>query len=462
MVKDLLGDRDFYKTFFKLAIPVTLQYFFAASLNLIDNIMVGQMGATELAAVGLANQVYFLLLLFLLGIGGGASIFTAQFWGTKDVKNIRRILGLSIIISVTSAFLFFLVSFFNAPGIIRLFSEDEAVIHLGGQFLALSSFGYILMAVTACYAAVLRSTGEVKLPMMVNIIALLINTILNYVLIFGRFGLPELGVEGSAIATLVARLVETVLLLTVSYRHKYVVAAKLSELFDISADMVKRFVNTTGTVVVKDVIWAIGMILYMVIYAKMGTEVVAAVNIVTTVRQLAFVLFNGIANACLVMVGHQIGAGNDGKAFIYAKRLLTITSLIGVAMGVLTILGSKFILSPYKVSANVLQESQVILFVFALFIPFTVFNMVAIVGVLRSGGDTMFCLIMDLVAVYVIGMPLAFLGQSVWKLPVATVFALITLQELFKFVLCMKRFLSKRWINNLVMEFSYDPVVVNE
>jgi putative MATE family efflux protein len=462
MIQDLLGDRNFYKTFFKLAVPVTLQYFFAASLNLIDNIMVGQLGAIELAAVGLANQVYFLLLLFLLGISGGASIFASQFWGAQDIKNVRRILGLSTIISAASALVFFLVSFFNAQAIIGLFSDDAAVIKLGGEFLATSSFSYVLMAITACYAAVLRSAGEVKLPMMVNIIALVANTVLNYVLIFGRFGLPELGVKGSAIATLIARLVEILLLLTIAYRYKYIVAAKLSELVDISADMVKRFVNTTGTVVVKDVIWAIGVILYMVIYAKMGTEVVAAVNIVTTIRQLAFVLFNGIAGACLVMVGHQIGAGNDDKAFLDAKRLLILTSLIGVVVGVLTIAGSKLILSPYNVSANVLRESQAILFVFALFIPFTVFNMVAVVGVLRSGGDAMFCLIMDLVAVYVIGMPLAFLGQSVWKLSVAAVFALITAQELFKFVLCWMRFISKRWINNLITEFSCDPATVNE
>lgn len=462
MFQGLFRDRDFYRTFFQLAIPVTLQYFFAASLNLMDNIMVGQLGATELAAVGLANQIYFILLLFLLGIGGGASIFAAQFWGAKDVRNIRKILGLSLMISVISSLIFFLVGFFQSQTIIGFFSDDPAVIRLGGQFLKLTSFSYILIAMTSCYAAVLRSTGEVKLPMMVNIVALLINTILNYLFIFGHWGLSRLGVEGSAIATLIARLVEFVLLVVVSYCNKYVVAAKISELTTISPDMFKQFVTTTGTVVVKDVIWAIGTTLYMVIYAKMGTEVVAAVNIVATVRQLAFVLFNGIASACLVMVGHQIGAGNEGKAFRYAGRLLTLTSLIGILMGVLIQLGSQFILYPYKVSSYVLQQSQAMLLVFALFTPFFVFNMVAVVGVLRGGGDTMFCLIMDLVAVYVIGLPLAYMGQAIWKMSLAWVFALITIQELFKFVLCLKRFLSKRWINNVVHEFHGNSVAMQE
>jgi putative MATE family efflux protein len=458
MIRNLFGDKVFYKTFFKLAIPVTLQYFFASSLNLIDNIMVGQMGEVELAAVGLANQVYFLLLLFLLGISGGASIFASQFWGKKDVKNIRRVLGFSTIVSASAALIFFIICFFNAPAILRIFSNDPRVIKLGAQFLMITSFTYVMTAVTSCYSAVLRSTGEVKLPMRVNVIAILVNTALNYFLIFGMFGFPRLGVAGSAIATVIARIVEIAILLTVSYRHKYVVAAKFKEMIDIPADLAKRFVSTTGTVVAKDVVWALGMIIYMVVYAEMGTQVVAAINIYNTVRQLTFVLFNGIASACMVMVGNQIGAGDEPTAFRYAKRFLSITLWVAIIMGALTVIGSGIILSPYKISATVHQETQKLLYVYAMFLPVIVYNMVAIVGVLRSGGDTMFCLIMDLVAVYVIGLPLIYLGQAVWKFPVEIVFALVNVQEVFKLVLCLKRFYSKRWINNLVNDFEYEPV----
>lgn len=462
MIRELLGDRKFFKIFFKLAIPVTIQYFVSASLNLIDNIMVGQLGAVELAAVGLANQVYFLLLLFLLGISGGTSIFAAQFWGKQDLKNIRRILGLSLLISGAAAFFFFLISVFNSQAILRLFSSDRRVVELGGEYLFITSFTFVMIAITACYAAALRSTGEVKLPMRVNVIAIIINTVLNYLLIFGIFGLPKLGVAGAAIATLIARLVETAILLIVSYRQKYIVASKLSEMFEIPAALTKRFVSTTGIVVAKDFIWAFGMVLYTVIYAKMGTEVVASINIVSTIRQLLFVLFNGIAGACLVMVGNQIGAGDETKAFLYSKRFLIITAITGIVLGGLTVLGSNLILAPYKISATVFQQSQAVLFMNAIFLPITVFNMVAVVGVLRSGGDILFCLIMDLVAVYLIGMPLAILGQSVWHYPIEGVFALITLQEVFKMALCLKRFVSKRWINNLVNDFTGNPVTVSE
>ncbi|MGE5604324.1 MAG: MATE family efflux transporter [Bacteroidota bacterium] len=462
MIRDLLGDGEFYRVFFKLAIPVTIQYFVSASLNLVDNIMVGQLGATELAAVGLANQVYFLLILFLLGISGGASIFAAQFWGKRDLPNIRRILGLSLLISGSAAVLFFLVSIINSRAILGLFSQDRPVVELGAEYLRITSFTYLLTAVTACYAAVLRSIGEVKLPMRVNLIAINTNTVLNYLLIFGNFGLPKLGVAGAAFASLIARLVETAILLTVSFRHPYKLSSKPWEMFRIPAALTKSFINTTGTVVAKDLIWALGMVLYMAIYAKMGTEVVASINIVTTVRQLFFVLFNGIAGACLVMVGNQIGAGDEPKAFLYSKRFLLITTIAGVLMGILTVFGSSLILAPYKISATVFQQSQAILYMSAIFLPATVINMVAIVGVFRSGGDIMFCLIMDLVAVYGIGMPLAILGQSVWNYPIEGVLALVSLQEVFKLALCLKRFISKRWINNLVNDFTGNPVAISE
>lgn len=460
MFKDLFGDGTFYKTFFKLAIPVTIQYFVTASLNLVDNIMVGQLGAVELASVGLANQVYFLLLLFLLGVSGGASVFTAQFWGKRDLKSIHRVLGLSLIISGAAALIFFVISVFNSHAILRLFSDDQPVIHLGAQYLRITSISYVMTAITACYSAVLRSSGEVKLPMRVNVIAIITNTVFNYILIFGNFGAPKLGVAGAAIATLIARLIETTILLTASYRHEYVVNSKFTEMFIIPADLVKRFVNTTSGVVVKDFIWAFGMVLYMIVYAKMGTDVVASINIVSTVRQLMTVLFNGIASACLVMVGNKIGAEDYSTAFSYSKRFLLLTTMVSIVMAILTVLGSSFILSPYNISPAVFKQARAILCILALYMPITVIDMVAIVGVFRSGGDVTFCLVMDLVAVYFIGLPLGFLGQAVWHLPIEGVFALFSSQEIFKFILCTKRFISKRWINNLVRDIN--PAVADQ
>lgn len=452
--KNLFTDKEFYKTFFRLAIPVAFQSFIAAALNMIDTIMVGQLGETELAAVGIANQVFFILHLFLLGTCGGASVFASQFWGKRDIQNIRRVLGLSTIAGLGAALLLFLASLLAPRMIINLFSNDQNVIKLGAEYLATVCFSFILVTITSCYAAVLRSTEEVKLPMRASVIAIITNTILNYFLIFGAFGFPKMGVKGAALATVIARLIEMFILLSVVYFKKHAVAAKLSEMVDVSRELIKRFVATTGSLIAKDMVWGVGMAVYMVVYARMGTDVVASINIVSTIKQLAFVWFGGIANACLVMVGKLIGANEETTAFKYARKFLVITIFFGILSGMLTALGSRVFLLPYKVSPIVHQFATDQLYLFASSLFILAFNMVAVVGVMRSGGDTFFCLVMDIIAVYIVGLPLAFLGGLVWKLSIVWVIALVTIQDVFKFFLLIKRYQSKKWMNNLINDIS--------
>lgn len=450
MINTFLKDKYFYQTFLRLAIPVILQGFIAAALNLIDTVMVGQLGETELAAVGISNQVFFVLYLFLLGTSGGASIFVSQFWGKRDLQSIRQILGISTIISLATSLLFSMSCIIHPKAIISIFSNDPAVIRLGQEYLGSVCFCFPLVAVTSSFAAVLRSTEEVKLPMRASILGIVINTVLNYLLIFGAFGFPKLGVKGAAMATVFARLIETTVLVLMTYLKKYAVAAKISEMTAISSELIKKFVVTTGSLVAKDMVWGVGMAVYMMVYAKMGTDVVASINIVSTVKQLAYVLFGGIANACLVMVGKAIGANEENTAFKYAYQFLLITIVLGLVSGALTAFTRDLFLLPYKVSPLVHQFASEQLLVFAISLFIVVFNMVAVIGVMRSGGDTTFCLIMDIVAVYLIGLPLAFFGGMVWKLSIAWVMILISIQDVLKFFVLVKRYQSKKWVNNLV------------
>lgn len=447
-------DTEYYSTFLKISVPVALQSFISASLNLIDNIIVGQLGDAYIAGVGLANQFYFILNLILLGVSGGAAIFISQFWGNKNIANIKKVLGLSLILAVSSAAIFFLAAVLMPQKILSIFSTDAEVIRLGSSFLRIVSFSYILTAISTCYATTLRSTGNAALPMTASIIAIIINTALNYILIFGKLGFPSYGVAGSATATVIARIVELLILLIIVYVKKSIAAAKLKELFDIPSALFKRFMTTSGAVIFKDVIWALGTTAYMIIYARLGTEAIASINIVQTVRQLSFVLFTGIANACLIMVGNQIGANRQDTAFAYAKRFLKMTVFFGIAIGITVILSRNLLLSPYHVSNGTIKGAYNVLFVCGILLFFDVFNMVSVVGIMRSGGDINFCIVMDMIAVWAIGLPLAIIGGIILKLPVEWVFTLISLQELFKFVLCLKRFVSRKWINNLVHDLT--------
>lgn len=448
----LFSDSKFYKIVFRLALPVTLQSFIMASLHMVDNIMVGQLGETPIAAVGLSNQVYINLHLYTNAVAGSCSVFISQFWGKKDRVNIQKILGLGLIVNFLSAFLFFLAGALIPDRILALFSDDPELISMGADYLRITAFSYVMMAITATYSAALRSMEEVKLPMRASLIGLSANAVLNYVLIFGHFGFPKLGVTGAAIGTLIARLLEMGILLTATYGYKYLNIAKFKEMFRLSTDLVKRYFRMSSIVVAKDMVWAIGITVYMGIYGRMGTDVVAVINITTTIRQVAMVFFIGLANACLIMVGKEIGAGDEEKAYIYSKRFLLMTLNIALFTGALIFILKDLLLLPYKISAETTTVAVRVLSVFSLVFFATVFNMVGIVGVLRSGGDATFCLILDIIAVYVIGLPLAYLGGLVWGLPIYWVFALVNIQEFFKMFLVVKRFITRKWINNLVKE----------
>jgi len=446
----IFGDRGFRKRFLSIAIPVTLQQFLTSSLNLTNNILVGQLGDASVAAVGLANQVYFILNVVLLGIGGGISVYISQFWGSRKYDQIKKVVSLSMIITMTAALIFFIPSF-AAPGfILSLFSKDMSVIGLGSEYLRPVSISFLLMTFSICFSSALRSTGNVRLPLVANFVGIVVNTVLNYVLIFGKLGLPAMGVAGSAIATVVARLIESLIILWAVYASNNIVSIKPKDLFNISADLIKRFFSTSGELIAKDVVWATGTSIYMVIYALMSTEAAAAVNITSTIRSMTFVFFQGVSNACLIMVGNKIGENDNDTAYEYALRFLRITLVISAAVGCILIFSRPLVLAPYKVSQTVIDNAMGLLVVAAVIVPFQSFASVAIVGAMRGGGDIRYTIFLDLAAVWFIGMPLAWLGGLVLHLDIVWVFLLVSLQEVFKAVLCYWRIRSKKWINNVV------------
>ena len=445
--------REFYKSFMKLTIPIATQNLIASTLNLVDTVMIGRLGETEIASVGLANQIFFLLNLFLFGVYSGSAIFTAQFWGKKDIGGIRKALGLSLGMGIAAAFLFFLTGFLFPKQVLSIFSKDPEVIILGSSYLRIASLSYMPMAVTFAYSFVLRSTEQVKLPMFTSMVALGLNTILNYTLIFGHFGFTPMGVRGAAIATVIARGLEVCIILTVVYVKKLTPAASMRELLGFSREFVHRFVKTTIPVIGNETFWALGVTVYAVVYGRMGTGVIAAVNIASTVERIAFVFFLGMANACAAMVGKQIGAGDEKKAYAYARKFATLGPALGVLAGSLVILSSRYVLMVYKISDDVYASAVRILFIMGILLFVKVFNMINIVGIMRSGGDTTFSLIIEITGIWLIAVPIALLGGLYWKLPVEWVIILISIEEVYKAVIGIARFLSKKWINNLVKQF---------
>lgn len=445
----LFNDRHFFSQMYRIALPITLQNLVLASLNMVDTIMIGGLGETAIAGVGLANQYFFLLNLMLFGIVSGSSIFTAQFWGNRDVRNIRKVLGISIISGGAAAFLFTLGGLLFPREILGIFSKDAAVIELGAEYLGIVLFSYIITAVTFSYSFSLRSIGDVKTPLLVSVAALGSNTLLNYLLINGHLGLPRMGAAGAALATVIARVVELILLIVFIYPKGTVLAASIREMTDLSAGFVRKFFKVTVPVILNESVWALGMTMYSIVYARMGTEVIAATNIAGTIDRIMWVVFMGLGNACGVMLGNKMGSGEEKQVFLYAKRFAILNPIIAVIIGILVMLISPWVFAPYRVSPVVLDYSRKILIVLCLFLWVKVFNYTNVVGILRSGGDTTFCLMLDTGGVWLVGVPLVFLGGLVWRLPIYYVYLLLHVEEIVKLIVGIPRLISKKWINNL-------------
>jgi putative MATE family efflux protein len=448
-LKFLFNDRAFYQKTFKIAIPIIVQNLILSSLNLVDNIIIGRLNVTAIASVGLSNQYFFLLNLLLFGITSGASIFTAQYWGNKDVPNIKRVLGICLITGGTAALLFSITGFLIPEKILNIYTNDKNVIAMGSQYLRIMVFSYVITSITYSYSFTLRSTGNVKAPMFVSMIALSINTFLNYSLVYGYFSFPKMGIRGSAIGTVIARTVEVILMLAVVYAKKYPVAASLKEMTDISLTFIKRFFRTTAPVIFNEAAWALGVSIYPVVYAHMGTDVIASTNISSTIERIIWVIFMGFGHAGAVMIGNKIGENQPKEAYAYAKRFIILGPGAAMITGVFVALFAGLLLSAYNISPLVHQYAQRNLYVFSCFLWIRAFNFTSIIGILRSGGDTKFSLLIDLGGVWLIGVPMSLLAGYVLHLPVYFVYALVSTEEIYKMILGIPRIISRKWINNL-------------
>jgi putative MATE family efflux protein len=440
---------DFYRRLFKLALPIALQNLVMSSLNMVGGVMIGQLGETSVAAVALANQIFFLLNLFLFGVNSGAAMFTAQLWGKHDTPNIRKVLGLAIFMGLTVGLTFLGITELIPETVLGLYTQDAAVIALGSQYLRLFGPACLFVAVTFSYASVLRSIGDIRVPIAVSIGALALNILLSYVLIFGYLGLPALGVSGAALAVLISRSCECAVLVLTTYLRQSPAAANLKEMLSLDFSFVGKVLKPVLPVALNEILWSLGITTYNGIYAHIGTEAIAAMNIASTFDGLALVAFIGIGNACAILIGNQIGAGEEQEAQRSGGRTLTLAAGGAIVVGGLVILGSGPVLSLYKVSPEVIAYARQILTLIASFLWLRMMNLVIFIGILRSGGDTRFGLVLDGFIIWLVGVPLTWVGAFVFHLPIQWVYMLTMSEEATKWGLGLWRYFSKKWIHNL-------------
>ncbi len=441
---------------FALAGPIALQNLVGSALNLADNVMIGSLGAASIAGVALANQIFFLLLLFLFAIGSGTAIFTAQFWGKGDLAAIRRFLGLSVAVMSAGALLFFAAAQLFPEQILSLFSTDPQVIHQGGQFLHFVSFGFLFQAVTLSFVNVLRSMEKVRLPLVASVLSLALNTFLNWVFIFGNLGCPAWGVAGSALATVVSRFVEMAVILLGIYRHRrgktrHPLAARLKEL-KFRPEERRQFFKVTWPVVGNEVGWALGFTIPALVFARLSTDAMAAYNIADTAIKLVLVVFFGTTNANAIMVGKSIGENNPIEARAIARFFSFLAPALGATLGLLLAASSIFVPLAFHVDETVRSWARTGMLLFALDMPLRMFNWHVIVGILRAGGDTTYSMVLDVGGTWLVGVPLCLLAGLVFHLPFWMVYTATLLEDIPKVFMGLARLKSGKWLNNLTYE----------
>ena len=441
--------KSFYKTLLILALPITIQSLILASVNMADVFMIGKLGGMEVASLGLSNQIVFLMTTFIMGINSGAAIFIAQYHGKKDYSKVKYIVSISTILSILMAIFFWFLSYVIPERVIGLYTTDSDVIFTASKYLRVVAWSYVLSAISFSFSILLRGLGESKLPMMTSALSLIINIVLNYLLIFGNYGFPKMGVEGAALATSIARGIECIVVVGIIYKKRYPIAIKLKDFFAFDITVFRLFLITAGAVILNDILWALGQTVYSGVYGRIGTEALAAINIENSFERLAVVGIIGFANAATVMIAHKIGQNKLEEAYSDGKKFYKVSFGLAILLAIPLALMSGKLVGMYNVSDEILRLSRYTLLAFCITFPFKALSMTKMVGVLRGGGDTKFAMGINLVALWLVGIPVSIFVAFYLKLPIYVVYFATLSEEFVRIGLGMKRFITKKWINKL-------------
>jgi putative MATE family efflux protein len=447
----------FYSTLFTIAVPIILQNLLQTFVNMLDTIMVGQLGATAIAAVGLANQIFFMLNMILFGISSGGSIFIAQFWGKKDVSGIRRTLGITLSLSFIVSLVFAAGALLFPRTLIGFYSKDPRVIELGAQYLRCVGISYPLLAISFAYQLAFRATEHVNLPMISTAVSFCVNALFNWILIFGvnvsisgaHITIPAMGVVGAAIATVFSRAVELAITLGWSYRKRFETCGKLKEMLSFDRGFFAKFIKIAFPVIINESLWGFGITTQNSIFSHTGTDAIAAFNVTGTISQLTWVFFIGVGNAAGIIIGKHIGEGNETDARRYANKFAWFMPVMAAGIGLLLYPLSLLLPYIFKVELGIIHQSQMMLRILMCIYPLNAFNMCFIVGICRAGGDTVYAGFNDIFWMWAVSIPLGCVAAFVLHLDPYIIYLCLQSEQVLKMAAGLLRIRSGKWLHNV-------------
>lgn len=442
----LFKDRIFLRNLGWLAIPIIINEMLNSLINMMDTFMTGKLGAASVTAIGLGNQVFFLFSLITFGICSGASIFMGQYWGNNDIKSVHKVMGIAYLMVILDSAIFFVGALFFPEFIMGIYSKDPEVIRLGAGYLRVVGFSYVLTGLIVVNNAALKATRCAMQPMITTFISLIVNIICNSIFIF----VMKMGVVGAAFGTLCARTIELITQIVIIKARNNAVLTNVADYFKLDKAFLKNYFIITTPVLLNEFMWALGTTVYNIAYKYAGTISQAAVQVANVVQNLFVVFGMGVGASCGILISNALGARDKDKAIDYAKKCTYLAILCSVFLGAVLFTISPFVVNLFDIENEGKHYAELMLWVVSIGMLFKTINYINIVGILRNGGDTIFCFICDTASVWFVGVPMAFLGAKYLGLPIYVVYAMVYSEEVFKTIVSQTRVIRKTWLKTVI------------
>ena len=436
---------SFFASVCSLAVPVALQSMLQASFSIVDQIMIGQLGSVSVAGVGLAGKFASIYSVIVSAVGVVAGIMISQYLGQKNQREVRRSFFVNLLIVLGLACVFTLLCGGFPSQIMGLYTTDVPMGQAAAAYLRIITATFVPIAGATMLSTLLRCLEKAQLPLYASIASAVLNTVLNYVLIFGRLGLPAMGASGASIATVISTWVNFLLMLVMLSRNGSVLnASGRAGKFNL-----RQYLAMLLPILVCEFLWSLGENIYAAIYGHMGTEASAAMMLINPIQSLVIGALCGLSQAASVIIGKKLGSKEYDEAYRDSWRLIRYGFIGSVILSALVVATSPMYVEIYQVDAAVKLLTRQILLAYALVAPFKVLNMIAGGGVIRSGGKTNYVMFIDMIGTWVFGVPLGLLSAFVWKLPIPYVYFLLSLEECVRFAITVVILRSKRWMQSL-------------
>ena len=444
-----VNDKNFYRKALSLALPMILQGFISIGVNTTDTIMLGQFGEAQLSAASLSNSFFSIFVILCFGIGGGAVVMTSRFWGSGDRDSIRKVITIMLRISISVGVVFMLATWIMPDTILSAYTRDQEIISYGAKYYSFLCFAFLFQSISLTATLVLRSIGKATIPLLASCCSFLLNIFFNWLFIFGKLGAPRLEIQGAAIGTLIARIIECAVIFGYILVVDKKVGYRIRDFFAATGHMMPLYLRYSVPVIISDLMLAIGNNVIAVIMAQIGSSFVAANAITMVTVQICSIFSMAVAMSSSIVIGNTMGDGDKERAQGEGVTFLNISILLGIASGVLILIIKPMIIDYYEVTDYTKDIAVRLMNAVSFVIIFRTVGAMLTKGVLRGGGDTRFLMLADILFLWVASIPLGAVAGLVFHAGPFIVFCCLNIDQIIKSVWCIFRLFRRRWMKDI-------------